>query len=84
VRSALILGETSAFCGPVSSGSMTPPGARRRLPQRIVARIASTTAGGRALVIAGAIIGGIVVLYFIGRARNVTEGSLAAVEEEAA
>ena len=53
----------------------------------IVARITSATAGGRALAIAGAIIGGIVILYFIGRARSVTETSLAAaeaVEEEAA
>jgi amino acid transporter len=53
----------------------------------IVARITSATAGGRALAIAGAIIGGIVILYYIGRARNVTETSLAAaeaVEDEAA
>jgi len=53
----------------------------------IVARITSTTAGGRAVAIAGAIIGGIVLLYFIVRPRDVTETSLAAVEaleEEAA
>jgi amino acid transporter len=53
----------------------------------IVARITSATAGGRALAIAGAIIGGIVILYYTGRARNVTETSLAAaeaVEDEAA
>jgi basic amino acid/polyamine antiporter, APA family len=53
----------------------------------IVARITSATAGGRALAIAGGIIGGIVILYYIGRARSVTETSLAAaeaVEEEAA
>ena len=50
----------------------------------LVARITSSTAGGRALTIACTIIGGIVILYFIGRARNVTETSLAAVEDEAA
>ena len=50
----------------------------------IVARVTSSTAGGRALAIAGTIIGGIVILYFIGRARSVTETSLAAAEEEAA
>ena len=53
----------------------------------IVARITSTTAGGRAVAIAGAIIAGIVLLYFVVRPRNVTETSLAAVEaveEEAA
>ena len=50
----------------------------------IVARVTSSTAGGRALAIAGTIIGGIVILYFIGRARSVTEASLAAAEEEAA
>lgn len=50
----------------------------------IVARITSATAGGRALAIAGAIIGGIAILYFIGCARSVTETSLAAVEAEAA
>jgi amino acid transporter len=49
----------------------------------IVARITSSTAGGRALAIAGAIIGGIVLLYFIVRPKNVTEQSLAAVEEAA-
>ena len=49
----------------------------------IIARITSTTAGGRALAIAGAIIGGIVTLYFIVRPRNVTEKSLAAVDEAA-
>jgi amino acid transporter len=46
----------------------------------IVARVTSATAGGRALAIAGAIVGGIVILYCIGRARSVTETSLAAVE----
>jgi hypothetical protein len=53
----------------------------------IVARVTSATAGGRALAIAGAIVGGIVILYCIGRARSVTETSLAAaevVEDEAA
>jgi amino acid transporter len=50
----------------------------------IVARITSSTAGGRAVVIAGAIIGGIVVLYFIGRVGKVTATALAAAEEEAA
>ncbi len=50
----------------------------------IVARITSSTAGGRAVVIAGVIITGIVILYFIGRAGKVTETSLAAAEEEAA
>jgi amino acid transporter len=50
----------------------------------LVARIRSSTAGGRAVVIAGAIIGGIVVLYFIGRAGKVTATALAAAEEEAA
>src|SRR5262245_4676969 len=50
----------------------------------IVARVTSSTAGGRALAIAGTIVGGIVILYFIGRARSVTETSLAAAEEEAA
>jgi APA family basic amino acid/polyamine antiporter len=49
----------------------------------IIARITSTTAGGQALAIAGAIIGGIVILYFIVRPRNVTEKSLAAVDEAA-
>jgi hypothetical protein len=49
----------------------------------IVARITSTTAGGRAVAIAGVIVGGIVILYFIVRPRNVTEKSLAAVEEAA-
>jgi hypothetical protein len=49
----------------------------------IIARITSTTAGGRALAIAGAIIGGIVILYFIVRPRNVTQKSLAAVDEAA-
>jgi hypothetical protein len=34
-------------------------------------------------VLAGAIIGGIVILYFIVRPRNVTEKSLAAVDEAA-
>jgi amino acid transporter len=48
----------------------------------IAARVTSATAGGRALAIAGAIIGGIVILYFIGRGRRVTETSLAAVEVE--
>jgi APA family basic amino acid/polyamine antiporter len=47
----------------------------------IVARITSSTAGGRAVGIASAIIGGIVMLYLIGRSRSVTEGSLAAAEE---
>jgi amino acid transporter len=50
----------------------------------IVARVTSSTAGGRAVAIAGAIIGGIVILYFIGRAGSVTETSLVAAEEEAA
>ena len=49
----------------------------------IGARITSSTAGGQALVIAGVIIGGIVILYFIVRPKNVTEKSLAAVEEAA-
>jgi amino acid transporter len=49
----------------------------------MVARITSTTAGGRAVAIAGVIVGGIVILYFIVRPRNVTEKSLAAVEEAA-
>jgi hypothetical protein len=49
----------------------------------IVARITSTTAGGRALAIAGMIIGGMVILYFLGRSQSVTEGSLAAAEEPA-
>jgi basic amino acid/polyamine antiporter, APA family len=48
----------------------------------VYARITATSAGGRALVIAGAIIGGIAVLYFIIRPKNVTEESLAAVEAE--
>ena len=49
----------------------------------IVARLTSTTAGGRALGIAGVIIGGIVMLYFIIRPRHMTEKSLAAVKEAA-
>jgi amino acid transporter len=49
----------------------------------IIARITSTTAGGRALAIAGVIMGGIVILYFIVRPKNVTEKSVAAVEEAA-
>ena len=48
----------------------------------IVARISSTAAGNRALAIAGAIIGSIAVLYLIIRPKNVTEESLAAIEEE--
>lgn len=47
----------------------------------IVGKLTSAEGGGRALAIAGAIMLGIAILYFAIRPTNVTEESLAAIEE---